>query len=66
MKFLGIKIDSHGSWNGVDDWRQIPAHIYCPADIAEEEMECLHYEPLDYVNWMCKFCDGDRCLKGVE
>ena len=66
MKFLGIKVDSHGVYNGVDDWVQFPWHIYCPADTAEEEMECLHYEPLDCVDWICRYGNGDHCLKGEE
>ena len=38
-------------------WRN--SVLRCPADTAEEEMECTYYEPLDTVDWMCRHCDGD-------
>ena len=35
---------------------------YCPADVSVDQMlECLNYEPLDAVEWECKWADGDIC-----
>ena len=67
MKFLGIRVESRGKYNGVDDWIQFPAHTYCPcAETVDQLMECLHYEPLDAVDWECRFGYADHCLWGGE
>ena len=35
---------------------------YCPADVSVDQMlECLHYEPLDSIEWECKWADEDIC-----
>jgi hypothetical protein len=63
MDFLGIKVNSHGVFNGKDDWRQIPEHVFCPLDTVEKQMECKEYKPIKAGDWQCVFCDGDWCLK---
>ena len=57
MEFLRIREPAY--YDGYSHWRN-PV-LRCPADTAEEEMECTYYEPLDTVDWMCRHCDGDIC-----
>ena len=57
MKYIGEYIPEfygNGTWDHGN-------YMLCPADTADEEMECLYYEPVDAVTWMCKHCGGDHC-----
>jgi hypothetical protein len=58
MKYLGeYKPDYYDGYN----WHN--AYVYCPAETGDEAMHCLHYEPIDNIEWMCRSCSGDTCQR---
>ena len=57
MKYLGQKVDEF--YDGYT-WDH-GGYVMCPPDTADKQLECLHYEPVDAIDWMCRFCDGDHC-----
>jgi len=59
VKYLGEYINKY--YNGFH-WDS-GGYMFCPAESADDQMHCLHYETEDTIFWGCKFCDGDCCIK---
>ena len=60
-EFLGREVQKRSVYlEESGTWIEYPAYILCPADTAEEQMQCQKYEPGDTNTWQCRHCDNGR------